>query len=142
MRLLPGRRDEGVSTIEVVVLTPVFLSFVLFIVAFGLVVDAKGTVNGVARDAARAGSLERSSGQADFAAHAVADERLRRACTRIHMATNFRKPDFESPDLTGQYTVHIECWVSLRAFSLIGIGQTVRVDGDSLAPLDKYRRTS
>ena len=134
--------DEGVSTIEVVLLTPVFLSFVLFIVAFGLVVDAKGTVNGAARDAARAGSLQRSSAEADRAAHAVADQRLAAACTRIRMTTDFQRPDLGSPALTGKYTVHIDCWVSLRAFSLIGIGETVQVSGDSLAPLDVYRRTS
>jgi Flp pilus assembly protein TadG len=135
-RWLVRRGDEGVSIIEVVLLTPVFLSFVLFIVAFGLVVDAKGTVNGAARDAARAGSLERSGGAADTAAADIARDRLRKTCSAFGLEQE--NTDFRAG---GQYGVLVTCTVSLRAFSLIGIGTSVTVTGKSVAPLDRFRRT-
>jgi hypothetical protein len=44
-------------------------------------------------------------------------------------------------DHGGMYTIRIECTVSLNAFSLIGIGSTT-VTGQSVAPLDEFRRVS
>jgi hypothetical protein len=130
------RGDRGVSTIEVVLLTPLFLTFTLFIVAFGLVVDAQGQVNGVARDAARAGSLKRSSDRADQVAGEMARSQLLGKCTEIqvgHPVHDFRPG--------GMYSIRIDCTVSLNAFSLIGIG-SVTVHGQSVAPLDQFRRVS
>lgn len=136
-RRLARHGDDGVSTIEVVLLTPVFLSFVLFIVAFGLVVDAKGTVNGAARDAARAGSLERSLDDADKAAESVTTERLRKTCSGFRLTHGHT-----TYEAGGQYGVQVTCTVSLRPFSLIGIATSVDVQGESVAPLDKFRRVA
>ena len=65
-------RDAGISTIEVVILTPLIIFMVLIIVAFGILEDANGAVDDAASDAARAGSLERSQTDALAAAQAAA----------------------------------------------------------------------
>ena len=54
-----GARDRGLSTIEVVILAPVMILFILVLVAFGQLVDGRGAIDGAARDAARAGWIPR-----------------------------------------------------------------------------------
>ncbi|MFN0284864.1 MAG: TadE/TadG family type IV pilus assembly protein, partial [Kineosporiaceae bacterium] len=65
------RRERGSMAVEVVILTPVLVAFILLVVAFGRYVTARGDVEAVARDAVRAASLERTAGQARAAANAA-----------------------------------------------------------------------
>ncbi len=53
----PRAGDAGLSTIEVVILAPVMI-LVLVLVGFGQLVEGRGAVDGAARDAARAGSIQ------------------------------------------------------------------------------------
>ena len=75
-----GAHDRGLSTIEVVILAPVIILFVLILVAFGQLVDGRGAVDGAARDAARAGSLQRSGSAALEQATTVAQDDLAGTC--------------------------------------------------------------
>ncbi len=70
-----ARAESGMSTLEVVLLAPLVIGFVLFLVVFGVLVDARGTVQGAARDAVRMGSLQRDDAAANNSAYnaAVAD---------------------------------------------------------------------
>lgn len=48
-------------SLEMVLVTPIFVAFLLFLAGAGRMVDAKSQVDGAARDAARAASIARSA---------------------------------------------------------------------------------
>ena len=54
------RRDErGSAAVELVLLTPLLVSLMLFVVALGRMASAEGTVDDAARDAARSAANAR-----------------------------------------------------------------------------------
>jgi len=130
------RPDAGVSAVEMVILAPLMLMFVLLLVAFGLLVRAHSSLDGAARDAARAGSLQRNLGAATSAARdaAVADAANICAGGRVNVTTG---GSFVSG---GMFTVHVSCEV--RALKWLGFKNlTTSVDATSAAPIDTFRRT-
>jgi Flp pilus assembly protein TadG len=128
------RRERGSMAVEVVILTPVLVAFVLLVVAFGRYVTARGDVEAVARDAVRAASLERTAGQARAAANAAVAAGLGRGgCSPAALTGAFVAG--------GTITVEIECAVPLADLGLVGVPGSVTVTGSSSAPLDVYRRT-
>ena len=133
---LSAGSDAGLSTIEVVVLAPVMLLFILVLVAFGLMVDGRGQIDGAARDAARAGSLQRDEAGAMRQARAAADADLGRTCTGAvtvrKVSTGFRPG--------GLFTVTVSCRV--RGLSMLGLNVATELTGRSTAPLDPFRRAA
>ncbi len=127
------RRERGSMAVEVVILTPVLVAFILLVVAFGRYVTARGDVEAVARDAVRAASLERTAGQARAAANAAVAAGLGRGgCSPAALTGAFVAG--------GTITVEIECAVPLADLGLVGVPGSVTVTGSSSAPLDVYRR--
>ncbi len=130
------RGDAGLSTIEVVILAPLILLFILVIVAFGLLVDGRGSVDGAARDAARAGSLQRDEASAMSQAQAAADADLGDTCsgpvTVRKISTGFQAG--------GLFTVEVSCKV--RGLAMLGLNVPTQLTGRSSAPLDPYRRAA
>jgi Flp pilus assembly protein TadG len=59
------RRDAGVSTVEVAFLAPLMVAMLTIIVGLGIMVNTHGVVEEAARDAARAGSLQGDTSQAN-----------------------------------------------------------------------------
>jgi Flp pilus assembly protein TadG len=128
--------DEGLSTIEVVVLAPVLMLFILVLVGFGLLVDAHGAIDGAARDAARAGSLQRNAVSAMGQAQTAADADLGSTCSGPvsvrQMSAGFRAG--------GLFTVEVSCRV--RGLAMLGLNIGTHITSRSTAPLDPYRRAS
>jgi len=123
--------------VEVVVLVPVLFAFVLLIVAGGRLVMAQGEVDSAARDAARAASIARSWGEAQAAANqaVAATIALGGSCEPVSLTgTHFAAG--------GQVTVSLQCDISLSDLGLVGLQASVPIRGESVAPLDVYRRTS
>lgn len=121
--------------VEVIVLVPVLFMFVLLIVAGGRLVHRQGEVDSAARDAARAASLSRSAGAAaDAANQAVRMSMTLTSCAPVSLAGT----DFVAG---GQVTVSVTCNVSLSDLGLTGLPGSASVRGESIAPLDVYRRT-
>lgn len=149
MRRLRRVRDRGpesgMSVIEVVLLSPLVIGFLLFLVCFGVLVDAHGTVQGASRDAARMGSLQRDSTSAIAAARAAAAADLGNLCTnpiaqvvqQVDPVTKTGTAAFAAGDL---YTIEISCDVSLAGLDWFNLGQQT-VIAYSTAPLDVFRRT-
>jgi Flp pilus assembly protein TadG len=135
-RVRKSEADEGLSTIEVVVLAPVLMLFILVLVGFGLLVDARGALDGAARDAARAGSLQRDESSAMGQAQVAADVDLGSTCSgpvRVRqMSAGFRAG--------GLFTVEVSCRV--RGLAMLGLNIGTQLTGRSTAPLDPYRRAS
>ncbi len=128
--------DAGLSTIEVVILAPVMILFILVLVGFGQLVEGRGAVDGAARDAARAGSIQHDYDVAMREARKAAAADLKDVCVgsvNVRMTGSRFEPG-------GFFKVEVSCEV--RGLRMIGldIGSTVKATGSS--PIDPYRRAS
>jgi TadE-like protein len=129
------RRDEsGSMAVEVVILTPVLMMFVMLIAACGRYVAVQGDIQATARDAVRAASLERTVD----AAHAAATQIVQQS---LDDGTTCRPLGLSGFAAGGVVRVDLDCEVSYRGLGLIGLPGSVSVQTMSQAPIDIYRRT-
>ncbi len=126
--------ERGSMAVEVVLMTPVLVAFLLLVVAFGRYVAVQGDMEAAARDAAREASLQVSSGAASDAARKVVNDSLDDGtdCTQISVGGAWRPG--------GEVVVRMHCDVSLSGLGLIGLPGSVGIDTESAVPLDPYRR--
>ncbi|MFI0895847.1 TadE family protein [Streptomyces sp. NPDC020983] len=129
-----GDGDAGISTVEVVIIAPVLILFILVLVAFGQLADARGELDGAARDAARAGSLHGNHAKANSAARQVATQDLQHICSGPIRITH----DNTRWAPGGVYTVQVSC--SVRGLSDLGLPITTTLSSEFASPLDPYRR--
>jgi Flp pilus assembly protein TadG len=127
--------DSGSMAVELVMLAPVLLAFLLVVVAMGRYVWVRGDIEAASRDAARAASLERSQGAGRIAAIQTAKASLNDKwdCTAEDVSPNF--------DSGGVATIRLTCQVSWSGLGLIGLKGSKEVEATSSAPIDLYRRT-
>ena len=127
--------DAGTMAVEIVLLAPVMVAFLLLVIALGRYVAVRGEVEAASRDAVRAASLERESGAAKDAAVQTASASLagRWQCEELLLEGDFVAG--------GTITVRLKCAVPVSDLGLLGLPGTVSVKGASSAPLDLYRRT-
>ncbi|MET8132009.1 TadE/TadG family type IV pilus assembly protein [Streptomyces sp. NPDC005251] len=130
------RRDRGLSTIEVVILAPVMILFILVLVAFGQLVDGRGALDGAARDAARAGSIQKDHATAMTEARKAADADLGDICSGPVTVTQ-TSAGFKPDTL---FTVEVSCEV--RGLAVIGLDVPTTLQADFSSPLDPFRRTA
>ncbi|RCG27845.1 pilus assembly protein [Sphaerisporangium album] len=117
--------------VEAVMLAPVFLLFLMFLVGAGRVVEAQGEVNGAARDAARAASVQRTMGAASGAAAEAAKAALGGQCRpEVSLAGS----DWNEG---GTVRATVTCELSL---DFLGFGAIKQVEGTSVVPLELFRR--
>ncbi|MFC7982687.1 TadE/TadG family type IV pilus assembly protein [Streptomyces sp. NPDC057336] len=138
---LEGRRrvsadDDGLSTIEVVILAPVMILFILVLVGFGQLVDGRGALDGAARDAARAGSIQKDHGTAIAEAKKAAEANLADVCSGPVSVVQ-KSAGFEPDTL---FTVEVSCEV--RGLAMIGLNIPTTLSATFSSPLDPYRRTA
>lgn len=137
---IPGRArrrgDEGASTVELVLVAPILLLLALILAGFGLMVQSRSALDGAARDAARAGSLQRdyntAVNEATRAARASASGVCAGGAVLVSPGGDWRAG--------GMFTVTLSCEV--RGLASLPISGNRRVTSTSTAPLDTYRRTS
>ncbi|CAM5699442.1 TadE/TadG family type IV pilus assembly protein [Streptomyces purpurascens] len=128
------RDDRGISTVEVVILAPVMILFILVLVAFGQMVEGRGAIDGAARDAARAGSLQRDVGNAMAEARKAAEADLTDVCTGPVNVTK-TSAGFADADL---FSVEVSCQV--RGLAMVGLDIKTSMSGSFTAPLDPFKR--
>ncbi|MEU4983397.1 TadE/TadG family type IV pilus assembly protein [Streptomyces sp. NPDC021969] len=128
--------DRGLSTIEVVILAPVMILFILVLVAFGQLVDGRGALDGAARDAARAGSIQKDHGTAIAEAKKAAEANLADVCSGPVSVVQ-KSAGFEPDTL---FTVEVSCEV--RGLASIGLNIPTTLSATFSSPLDPYRRTA
>ncbi|MFJ5120934.1 TadE/TadG family type IV pilus assembly protein [Kitasatospora sp. NPDC088548] len=130
------RGDEGASTVELVLIAPILLFMSLLLVGFGLIVRAHGSLDGAARDAARAGALQR-----DYSSAVREAVRAARAdATSVCVGGNVDVQPSGDWRAGGLFTVTVSC--DVRGLASMGLKVTTRVSSTSTSPLDTYRRTS
>ena len=129
------RGDQGSMAVEVVFMIPILVLFMLLVVAGGRYVSVRADMEAAARDAARAASLERSSGAARTAANASASAALEgfASCRMGGFDPDFRPG--------GSVTVTIDCDVPNKGLGLLGLHGSLDMSATGSAPLDTYRRT-
>ena len=126
--------DAGTMAVEMVLLAPVMVAFLLLVVAFGRYVAVRGEVEAVSRDAVRAASLERDESAAADAARqtALAGLNGRWKCEQPQLGGIF--------EAGGTIKVRLSCTVPYSGLGLLGLPGSVSMVVDSSAPLDVYRR--
>ncbi|MFB4288383.1 TadE/TadG family type IV pilus assembly protein [Nonomuraea sp. ATR24] len=125
-------RERGSMAVETVMLAPIFLLFLLFLAGAGRLVEAQGEVNGAARDAARAASVQRTLQGAESAAEAVVTQALRDGCTGPAVSL-----DGSRWEEGGQVVAEVTCELDL---AFLGFGGSQRMTGTSVVPLEQFRR--
>jgi len=134
------RADEGTTSVELVLVAPVFLAALLLVVGLGRIVEAEGRVQGAARDAARAASVARSAASAAEAARGAAAVNLEErgvSCTAFEVlvdTTDFRPG--------GQVRVSVACTADLSGLGMSGLPGSRTLRSEATAPLEQYRGTA
>ncbi|MGW0361907.1 TadE/TadG family type IV pilus assembly protein [Streptomyces sp. NPDC002990] len=128
--------DRGISTLEVVIIAPVFFLFILVLAAFGQLVQGRGAVDGAARDAARAGSIQKNQDRAMAEANKAAQAGLSDVCAGP-VTVQKTSAGFEPG---GFFTVEVSC--EIRGLAMLGIDVPTRISGTSTSSLDPFRRAA
>ncbi|QCX28294.1 TadE/TadG family type IV pilus assembly protein [Nocardioides jishulii] len=129
-----GSHDErGSMAVELVILAPILMMFVMLIVLFGRFVTVQGDIDGAARDAARAASLQPSRAEAVVAAKDVVDKSLdaQTTCDPPSMSPTFQAG--------ATLVVRLRCKVSYQGLGLLGVSGHKVIEAESAVPLDPYR---
>ena len=118
--------------VEMALLTPAFALLMLFIAGAGRVVEAQGQVDGAARDAARAASVQRDGSQVSGAVYQAAYADLN---SGKKMCPDGMRTYWSGGPATGNVQATVQCTINLLVVP--GFGQ-VPLTGSAAAPLDTY----
>jgi hypothetical protein len=131
------RRERGGASLELVLLVPALLALLLLVVAGGRIVQARGDVDAVTRDAARAASIARSPGEATARAEAMVRERVGEG------GVDCREPavvvDTRAFRPGGVVSVDVTCHVDLAGEAPLGIASTRAIQGHATEVIDERR---
>jgi Flp pilus assembly protein TadG len=133
----PPRTESGSFTVELVLLVPVLMLFVLFVVTLGRYELAREQVIGAARAAAEAASVVASATQAQPAANSAAAlgiQGLGHMCARLGVET-----DTSGFVPGGDVRVTVSCQVDFSDLSMPGFPGSTTVRSVQVAPVDPYR---
>jgi hypothetical protein len=132
------RRDAGTMALELALLTPLLVAFMMLMVGLGRIVEAQSQVDGAARDAARAASLGRTRPGAK--AVAVNAGRATMNGKKWCRGGPDISVDFRQWGRGGQVSVSVGCDIDLGGLSLIGLAPSKTMTGTATAPIDTLRR--
>jgi Flp pilus assembly protein TadG len=130
--------DAGTGTIELVLLAPIVVLFVLLVVVLGRIAETGAEVTGAARDAARAASMARTPGSAANAAHTAAASAL--AGENIDCSTGVSVSVNTSRWFAGgSVRVTVACTVRLSDVGFSMLPGSRRMTASATAPLERFR---
>ncbi|GAA3390324.1 TadE/TadG family type IV pilus assembly protein [Cryptosporangium minutisporangium] len=130
------RREAGSITVELTLLTPLVLLFVLLVVAAGRLADAQARIDQATYTAARAASLSRDPATATNTARESATAALDQpaACAALDVTV-----DTTAYTPGGSVTVHTTCVVNLADLTGLGLPGSRTLSSSSTSPLDRFR---
>jgi Flp pilus assembly protein TadG len=127
------RQDRGSMTLEFALLAPAFILLVLLLVVGGRIIEAQSQVDGAARDAARAASVQVSR---DGVYPAIAQAAQADLDSGGHdMCPGGLHETWAGGSAAGEVTVDVQCTINLSFFPGLG---ALTMTGHALAPLDTY----
>jgi Flp pilus assembly protein TadG len=131
------RGEAGGATVELTLLTPLLLLFLVLVVGLGRLGEARSQVDGAARDAARAASLARSPASAAAAARESVSASLagggasRRAQQTTPTTSAFRPG--------GWVAVTVTCTADLTDVAELRLPGSETIRARFVEPIDLYR---
>ena len=128
---------RGSAAVELVLITPVLITLMLFVVMLGRLGTARATVDAAARDAARAASIARTPGEARSAAIDAAAVSTRTADVRCAPLT----VDITSDTHPGaMIEATVSCTIPLGDLAAgLHIPASRTLTAHFAAPIDQYR---
>ena len=130
--------EQGMATVELVLLTPLALVVLAFLVIAGRLTTATADVTAAARDAARAASLTQTYDSALAAATRTAEASLAdQDVTCRDLAVTGGDPALFVAG--GEITITVTCAVSLADVALPGIPGTRTIGATSTEIIDRFR---
>ena len=132
-----GTRERGSAPVELVILTPVLILFLLLYFGFGRITRAEQLVDDAAAQAARAATLDYANpGLASSAAQQAAAQSLFAgglACSsdQVTVDTGNDRPG-------GSITVQLSCRADLSQAVAAGLPGSVVLTASSTSPIDVY----
>ena len=134
------RLETGTAVLELVLLVPVFMLFVFVAVGLGRLALARGNIDAAARDAARAGSLARSSDDAVAAATAATNDSLgSHDLTCADLAVSVDTAQFRPG---GFVRVDVACRVTMTDLVGMWTPGASTMNARAVAVVDTYRSTT
>jgi Flp pilus assembly protein TadG len=132
----PSDRERGTMSLEMVIVTPLFVAFFMLLAGVGRIVDAQSQVDSAARDAVRAASIARSEDGAKDLAQTNATESLQgvgwcRGGPQVVVDTTDWGPG-------GQVRVDVTCVVDLGDLTFIRLPGSKTMTAHATAPIDRY----
>jgi Flp pilus assembly protein TadG len=124
--------------LELVIMTPVLVAFMMLMVGVGRIVDAQSQVDSAARDAVRDASIARSAGEAQTRATTAAAASLQGHTWCQGGPSTQTDTGAWAPG--GLVSVTVTCDADLGGLSLIGLPGSKMMTGRATAPLDTFRR--
>ncbi|MGI8328690.1 TadE family protein [Actinomadura scrupuli] len=136
----PGA-DRGTMSLELVIVTPVFIGFMMLLAGFGRIVDVQSQIDGAARDAARAASVARGK-DGPGGARSMAERAAVASLGGDGWCSGGPKTTVDVSDWGpgGQVTATVSCSVDLGDVAWIGIPGTKSMRGSATAPIDRFTR--
>ena len=130
--------QDGFATLELVIITPFLLAFVLLIVGFGRVTHGRQLVEQAASAAARSAALTNTPGQAQAAAQQEAIDTLSQAgvsCQSMRATV-----DTSAFHAGGRVSVTVTCVASLADLTVVGFPGQKTLTATSVSPLEQHRQ--
>lgn len=131
------RADRGTAAVELVLVAPLLVMMLLLVAGLGRMATARGLVEGAARDAARAASLERSLAAATSVGRAAAGDSLAGSGVQCaELAVNVDAADYRPG---GQVTATVVCTVAMARFGLAGFPGARTFRATAVVPIERWR---
>lgn len=137
----PGSADGGFTSVEVVLVAPLFVMMLLLIVILGRVQQAGAQVTGAARDGARAASLSSSAGQAQSAALQAVTVALAGQAVSCDGGPS-TAVDTSGFQPGGLVRVTVSCAVPLSDVGFSALPGSTTMTRSSASPIETYRAPS
>lgn len=134
------RSEHGGATVEITLLSPLLIMFMLLVVLCGRTVTSKMDVEGAASDAARAASLERDPVAAVSAARSSVDANVEEGNVTCRSVDVFA--DTSQFHAGGSVAVQVRCVLDLGDLSMLRIPGSKVVQARSVEAIDRYRGAS
>ena len=131
--MMSGPDDRGSATVELVLVTPMFIALLLFVVFCGRMGRTAHIVRELAGSAARAASLARTWDDAAAAARAAGTE------VNGDLSCGVADVRFGSDGSVETVTVLVRCEVALSGLSLLRVAGSRTFSSSATEAIDAYR---
>jgi Flp pilus assembly protein TadG len=119
--------------VEFAILAPAFVVLMLLLVVGGRVIEAQGQVDGAARDAARAASVQVYGSQVQAAVQSATRSDL--SSPGHNLCPGGMSPTWTGGSAVGAVSVTVRCTINLGFFPGLG---ALTMTGHAVAPLDTF----